>query len=157
MNIFILDLDLEKCATYHVNKHVVKMCVEYAQLLCNAHHISGSESSIPYKLTHKNHPCSVWVRECIENYKWLCDLALFLCKEYRIRYDKIHKSEAVIKWAKKNQPNLKSLKSLTKFAIAMPAECQLDTAVNSYRNYYIQEKKHIAEWRRRSVPEWFEI
>ncbi len=28
MNIFVLDQDPKKCAEYHNNKHVVKMCVE---------------------------------------------------------------------------------------------------------------------------------
>jgi len=37
MNIFILDEDIDKCAEYHVDKHVVKMILESAQLLCTAH------------------------------------------------------------------------------------------------------------------------
>ena len=38
MNIFILDYDVKKCAQYHVDKHVVKMILETAQLLCGVHH-----------------------------------------------------------------------------------------------------------------------
>ncbi len=34
MNIFILDWDVKKNAKYHVDKHVVKMILETAQLLC---------------------------------------------------------------------------------------------------------------------------
>ena len=33
MNIFILDLDPEKCARYHCNKHLVKMITEHNQIL----------------------------------------------------------------------------------------------------------------------------
>ena len=33
MNIFYLDHDPKICATYHNDKHVVKMIIEYAQLL----------------------------------------------------------------------------------------------------------------------------
>ena len=33
MNIFLLDTDITKCAQFHCDKHVVKMPIEYAQLL----------------------------------------------------------------------------------------------------------------------------
>ena len=71
MNIFILDWDVEKCAKEHVDKHVVKMILETAQLLCGAHHVTAHDAAhdtahdtahVPYKLSHKNHPCSIWVR-----------------------------------------------------------------------------------------------
>ena len=73
MNIFILDEDPKKCAEYHNDKHVVKMILESAQLLCGVHHMVESGLDVPYGLSHKNHPCSIWARECIENYVWLCD------------------------------------------------------------------------------------
>jgi phage-related protein len=74
MNIFILDKDPKKIAMYHNDKHVVKMIVETAQLLCTAHHVSGTNGDIPYRKTHQNHPCSIWARESIENYNWLLTL-----------------------------------------------------------------------------------
>ena len=37
MNIFYLNKSPEICAKEHVDKHVVKMIVEYAQLLSTAH------------------------------------------------------------------------------------------------------------------------
>jgi hypothetical protein len=46
MNIFFLDFDTEKCAKYHCDKHVVKMILETAQLLCGVHWVIGSEA--PY-------------------------------------------------------------------------------------------------------------
>ncbi len=95
MNIFVLDQDPKVCAKYHNNKHVVKMILETAQLLCGVHHMVESKIEIPYKLSHKNHPCSIWARECIENYVWLCDLGMELCFEYTYRYGKKHKSQAV--------------------------------------------------------------
>jgi hypothetical protein len=87
MNIFVLDLNPTKCAEYHVNTHVSKMCVEYSQLLCGVHWILGGEA--PYKLTHRNHPSAIWVRECEENYIWLCELGSELCEEFTHRYDDI--------------------------------------------------------------------
>ena len=42
MNIFYLSHDPKKAAQYQYNKHVVKMILETAQLLCTAHHELGS-------------------------------------------------------------------------------------------------------------------
>jgi hypothetical protein len=157
MNIFVLDLDPRKCATYHSNSHVVKMVLETAQLLCGVHHMSNPISTlqVPYKLSHKNHPCSIWVRDCIENYIWLCDLGLSLCEEYTYRYGKRHKSQDVIEWCMTNIPNLRENGDVTPFALAMPDECKVNTAVDSYRLYYITHKKGFSTWKNRNKPEWF--
>ena len=58
MNIFVLDQNIEKCAKYHCDKHVIKMILESAQMLSSVVRIQGFD--IGYKLTHKNHPCSIW-------------------------------------------------------------------------------------------------
>jgi hypothetical protein len=155
MNIFILDLDPKKCALYHVDKHATKMCVEYAQLLCGVHWVTESEYLIPYKLSHKNHPCSIWARECIENYVWLCDLGLSLCEEYTYRYGKRHKSQDVIEWALLHKPNLMENGDITPFALAMPDECKRNSPVDSYRLYYIKHKVNISTWKKRDIPNWF--
>ena len=39
MNIFYLDDNVVKCAEMHNDKHVVKMILEYAQLLSTAHRV----------------------------------------------------------------------------------------------------------------------
>jgi hypothetical protein len=84
MNIFYLDEDPKICAQYHCDKHVVKMIIEYAQLLSTAHRVldgfegygaskSGnrqvkiwtlhdSRDEILYKATHVNHPSNIWTR-----------------------------------------------------------------------------------------------
>jgi len=156
MNIFVLDNNPRKCAEYHLNKHCTKMCVEYSQLLCGVHHMTNQkENEIPYKLSHKNHPCSIWVRECIENYNWLCQLALELCEEYTHRYNKRHKSQNIVEWAIEHKPNLRVNGSKTPFALAMPEECKIGNAVESYRQYYIVAKRGFAEWKNREIPNWF--
>lgn len=37
MNIFFLDVDVKESAKYHVDRHVVKLRLELAQLGCTAH------------------------------------------------------------------------------------------------------------------------
>lgn len=153
MNIFVLDENPTTCAQYHCDKHVVKMILETAQLLCGVHWSTGSEA--PYKLSHKNHPCSIWTRECIENYIWLCDLGIELCKEYSYRYGKTHKSQQIIEWCMSNLPNIKEKGFITPFALAMPDEYKVDSPTESYRNYYRGAKTSFAVWKNRDVPVWY--
>lgn len=155
MNIFVLDLDVKKCAEYHNDKHVVKMILESAQLLCGVHHMTESLSNdIPYKLSHKNHPCSIWARESITNYLWLCELGLELCYEYTYRYGRKHKSQEVIEWCVVNKPNI-SDKGFTEPPKAMPNQYKVKSVVESYRNYYLGDKAYFSKWKNRKTPKWF--
>ena len=155
MNIFVLDTNPKICAKYHNDKHVVKMILETAQLLCGVHWTTDSQYEIPYKLSHKNHPCAIWARDCIENYIWLCDLGLELCEEYTYRYGKRHKSQDIIEWCLLNTPKLATRGNITPFALAMPDECKVGDAVQSYRAYYMVEKRGFANWKNREIPQWY--
>jgi hypothetical protein len=154
MNIFYLDRNVTKCAQYHNDKHVVKMILETAQLLCGAHWATGGEA--PYKLSHKNHPCSIWVRSNKSNYRWLCELGLELCLEYEKRYGKVHKSRAVILYCYEYTPNIPEGKFFEP-PLAMPDEYKESCHVQSYRNYYMGEKKDFCKWKDRVTPEWFQM
>jgi len=155
MNIFVLDWDVKKCAMYHNDKHVVKMILETAQLLCGVHHMTESPSeNVPYKLSHKNHPCSIWARESMDNYLWLCELGMELCAEYTFRYGKRHKSQQVIEWCIDNRPNIPE-EGFTVPAKAMPDQYKVEDVVQSYRNYYLGEKKSFCNWKNRNTPSWF--
>ena len=153
INIFFLDLDTTKCAKDHCDKHVVKMILETAQLLCSAHHVTNSNLEIPYRLTHKNHPCSIWVRKSLSNYLYLCELGLALCKEYTNRYGKKHKTQTVIEWCVNNKPDIKDI-GFTEPAKAMPDEFKTEDIVTSYRNYYRAAKMPIATWKNGHKPVW---
>jgi len=174
MNIFILDKDSTTNARYHVDKHVVKMILESAQLLCTAHHVAyhfpekqgflspaerkqvaaSPHIKIPYKPTHLNHPCAIWVRESTENYKYLLHLATDLNAEYGFRYGKMHKSytEVIEKLPKFYTDNTNK----TDFALCMPEQYKSSDPVESYRKYYKAEKAHLASWKNREVPEWWD-
>lgn len=155
MNIFILDWDVEKCAQYHNDKHVVKMILETGQLLCGAHHIvNPKKDNIPYKLSHKNHPCAIWVRSSLSNYLFLCELGLELCKEYTYRYNKKHKTQSVIEWCIDNKINIPDV-GITEAPKAMPPEYKVKDVVKSYRNYYIGAKASFSKWSKRPIPTWF--
>ena len=154
MNIFVLSTATRECARMHVDKHVVKMPLETAQLLSTAHQILDGENDLLYRATHVNHPCSIWVRESKSNYIWLYMLFRDLSKEYKHRYGKIHlswrKLEKWLRFPPKNIPDI----GMTPFALAMPDYCKCDDPVQSYRNYYLAEKQHIHSWTNREVPDF---
>jgi hypothetical protein len=64
------------------------MCLETAQLLAGAILSCGGVAT--YKLTHKNHPCSIWVRKSKGNYKWALEHFNALLSEYNNRFGKVH-------------------------------------------------------------------
>jgi hypothetical protein len=151
MNIFYLSDDLEENARFHVDRHCVKMILEQCQLLSSVHWLNNSEA--PYKLTHKNHPCSIWARTSLDNYVWLCKMTLALCKEYTYRYNKIHKGEEVATWHLNNVPNIPSL-GITERPKCMDDEYKLENIIDSYRNYYTRAKAHLHLWKNREKPYW---
>ena len=151
MNIFVLDKEVEKCAEYHCDKHVIKMILESAQMLSAVVRLNGHD--IGYKLTHKNHPCTIWARESLSNYNWLVRLTSLLNYEYRYRYDKDinHKSYDLVKTLP--IPDLPDI-GLTPFAQAMPEQYKNKNAVKAYRDYYINEKSSFLTWTKRKKPKW---
>lgn len=162
MNIFYLDHNIELCAKYHVDRHVVKQILEYFQLISTTLHLSGIEA--PYKPTHVNHPCAKWVRESAANLIYLENLFLGLCDEYTYRYGKVHACET--KWKKfahliQGCSYRLSDKLFTYPPPVMPDQyktaCPVRSAmlsVRSYQLYYIGEKSRMFKWTKRDTPYW---
>lgn len=152
MNIFLLDYDVVKCAEYHCDKHVVKMILEYAQLLSTAVRHYGVDAG--YKATHINHPCAKWARASQANWIWLRCLALCLCTEYTFRYNKIHKTANVIESLYLPITMPKGVLNLRKIPQCMPEEYKHPDPVEAYRTYYMREKFEMLSWKTRGEPEW---
>eukprot|EP00117_Sycon_ciliatum_P024906 scpid13478/ scgid20788/ len=112
MNFFFLSQVAAECARYHCDKHVVKMILEYAQLLYTAHAVNNVDDESwrkraplgGYRKTHSQHPTAIWVRTCQGNYSLLAGIAKELCSEFTHRYGKQHKTEVHIDWLKDNLP-----------------------------------------------------
>ena len=152
MNIFILDENIEKCAQYHCDQHVVKMILESVQMLCTALNKKGFIT--PCKSTHAKHPCVLWVEASFGNFSWLGNLAFALNTEYRFRYerDSNHKSIFVLKEISNYRYDNRGL---TEFAQAMPDKYKSPgDAVKAYRQFYLGEKMGFAKWTKRSIPGW---
>lgn len=154
MNIFVLSTDPVQAAKWHTDRHCVKMILETAQLLCSVFHLQDNIYNIPYRLTHKNHPCAIWCRTSLQNFNWTLKLGKALCKEYTERYGKVHKTEEVFDWIEYNKhllrfPNI----GLTPFALAMPDNFKTNCPVESYHRYYREGKQHLHNWKQ-NKPDW---
>lgn len=160
MNIFYLDHCPKKSAEAHVDRHIVKMVLEYAQLLSTAHHVLDKQpknADLLYAKTHENHPSAVWARHSDVAYQWLYSLFCETAKEYTFRYRKQHLTYTKLKEVLKNSPiNIPKIKIWIPPTPAMPDEYKVkDNSLMSYRNYYSNGKIHLAKWTRRTKPDWF--
>jgi hypothetical protein len=170
MNIFVLSDDPVAAGQMLCDKHVCKMSIEYAQLLCNAHWHEGTQNPMfnghTWGPTHVKHPCSLWVMDSICNYQWLLALTLVTWDEYRYRYDRTHACDAGLRKFLSDFPPLPSFSTQA----TAPPQCMPDdyriaqtvahqnrwrNAVDAYRDYYVNEKYQFAKWTKRLAPLWY--
>ena len=143
MNIFYLDKCPDKAARLQYNKHVVKMILESAQMLCAAHHHYGNGDNVPYKKAHYNHPSTIWVRQNSIHYDWLYDHMIALGDEYTKRYCKTHLSIIKCKDLVYLPPGIPTV-MFNQPPQCMPDEYKDKCSIQAYWNYYIGEKHTIA-------------
>lgn len=180
MNIFYLHENPRTCAEMHLDKHVVKMILEYAQLLSTAHRVldgqiytdltrngrkikrwrmdSELSDSLLFLASHVSHPSAIWCRANVQNYMWLAELLECLCVEYTHRYGKIHSVQrsGLMQHLKNNFPNNLPIGEFTAPPPAMPEIYKIKgNSLLSYHKYYIEAKASFARWTKREIPKWF--
>jgi hypothetical protein len=175
VNIFYLHEDPRQCAVWMVDKHVVKMILETAQLLSTAHRLlDGTESidtssgrkkrvyalsderdAVLYSATHANHPSAVWARQSVENYNWLVDHLFALSDEYTYRYGKTHLTITKLGVPIASPPlNLKEW-DMTPMPSCMDEQYKIgEDPIANYRNYYKYGKASMHSWKKREAPDW---
>ena len=143
MNIFYLHKDPREAARLQYNKHVVKMILESAQMLCTAHHCYGDKwqkENVPYKQAHLNHPSTVWARRSKATYMWLFKHMMGLGYEYWLRYGKQHLSISKCSMFLSKPPVHIQGEEFVQPPQAMPDEYKDPCSIQAYWNYYIGEK-----------------
>ena len=157
MNLFACHDHPVKAAQALPDKHVVKMCIENAQMLAVAlgdqHGLDWGtirkKDGTPYsQRAHFNHPSTVWVRSSYANLAWTIVHGLALCSEYMYRYGKVHAASVAHLDAKDlfhaNTPFALDLWKLhTPFARAMPEYLKFDESIDNteaYRRYLVFHK-----------------
>ena len=167
MQLFILSLNHKECAEFMIDKHVSKIIIEAVQMLSSAKRIidpndPNTSYDELYKITHVNHPVTIWIRQSLDNYQWTLDMIEAMHNEWKFRYDhpleKIHASYKIAQKLSLWRPRADQFPvvGLTPFAQAIPDIYKSDNPVNSYRKYYqSEEKQKIATWKKRSKPKWY--
>lgn len=160
MNLFYLHKDVSTCAKYHCDKHVVKMILEYGQLLSGAHIFSESTNLchnelVKIPMRYKNNPLILWLLKSEHNYKFLYDLFCSLLQEYTHRYKKQHKYESYV-GTLLAIPNNIGNSPFTEPPILMDERFKQNSVTKSYRMYYNMDKRQFAKWTNRPVPKFFE-
>lgn len=158
MNLFILDQDFDANARAHVDRHVTKIQLEAAQILCTA-------LNLPHmKPTHRGHPCVKWAARA-ENALWVAHYGQALNREYNFRYNKPENykipRQVFAEVIKKFEGLLGKPKD---FVLAMPDEFRKNCPFESYRAYYRGAKQHLFLkknkehcWTKRQIPVWLNI
>lgn len=180
MNIFYLHNDPAECAKLHNDKHVVKMILEYGQLMSTAHRVlDGTEyyaktannrnikrwllpderENVLWKASHINHPSGIWTRDNSNNYTWLYNLWAHLLDEYTYRYGKIHSADRMKRYFSMLPTNIPRVHGqFYEPTPAMPDKYKVpNDSIMSYKNYYVGDKQHLASWKKRNVPIWYAI
>lgn len=161
MNIFYLDKDIRTNARMHIDKHIVKMPIEYAQLLSTC--LILVDRNAPYQKTHEHHPCTKWMMENSGNYSYVYDLAYAVGLEYYERYGRLHRSTLVLRdiprkvnelkypglFYKPKPPNVSGIPKefIEKYRL---------TCVSSYRLCYLTLKFKFSRYKHpASYPNWW--
>jgi len=177
MNIFYLHPDTKECAQQHLDKHVVKMILEYAQLLSTAHRlldgkeyegrtVKGTRKAMRwllpderetnlYMASHMKHPSGIWCRQSQDNYWWLYNLWRDLMREYTHRYGKHHVAEKLIPYLSFAPSNI-PVTTADPMPQCMPDQYKVPgDSIQAYHNYYINDKQPFAVWTNRAIPDWY--
>ena len=166
MNLFILSLLQKQIAEWMFDSHIVKIILEAVQVLSTAKRLVDPDdptNATLYKMAHKNHPVTIWVRQSQQNYIWTLILVYEMHKEWRYRFghtkEEYHKSFLVAGQLLKHMPSADKFprQGLTPFAQAMPEEYKVPgDPVKAYQQYYMSpQKSHLLKWTKRERPEFF--
>ena len=163
MNRFIIANTPQEIAQSMCDKHVVKMPLEEAQMLCTVVRQANPEYADDhdlYRVAHAKHPCTLWAGQTRSNYMYAFRLWNHMCREYTYRYGKHHASER----------HLNALREGAEFVpdglMTAHPECfsehtDLKTSefwpMDSYRKFYMTKQHRFnMTWKNRLMPLWFE-
>ena len=181
MNIFFIDSHPDQAAIYMMDKHIVKMPLESAQMLSTAHRLldgkltqsdskqvyllegesllnSEIQNQKCYKVAHKAHPCTIWTIKTAGNYLYHLNFLVAMLKEYKRRYGRTHSVEKLLPFLKNIPKNISEpsvLHKITPPPQCMPDKYKHEDLATAYRNFYAGEKFHFAKWKENDMPDWF--
>lgn len=183
MNIFKLDEAPEVAAMFHCDRHIVKMPIEYAQMLSTAIRLKHGEPGQlllpdPFRPDHKILTDYPHVLRCngedgkvpmmylvshvnhpccqwarLSKTNWLWLKLLALSVGREYQQTYGRIHASTELTLRLEAPELK-LNHQTEVAVVVPDDCRMSTAVESYRELYRTHKRDILSYSRREVPFW---
>ncbi|PGF16780.1 hypothetical protein CP556_12070 [Natrinema sp. CBA1119] len=160
VNAFWLDRDLERAATWLVDRHVTSSVFECSMVLTTAVQRNGYPESDALYVTHPDHPLTRWAARSLANWRSLRAYTDTAHEEWRYRWD--HDStDRHGCWA-----TVRSLDDDRVRGLEWPREGREDSPpvtdgwtaedyVDAYRYYDANEKRHLFEWSKaRSMLPW---
>jgi hypothetical protein len=162
MNRFLIECHPDAIAKSLCDKHIVKMPLEEAQMLCTSlwHHAPEyAEEHGLYKPVHQKHPCTLWAMKTRANYVFAYSLYTAMLCEYNHRYGKWHgagKHTAALH----NGIALIPEGALTPHPQCFSGHDDLKTderwPIMAYRAFYIVDKAGFARYDKggRTMPNW---
>lgn len=141
MQIFFLDTDPVLAGQALHNRHLVKMPVASAQIMCTI--AAGFGLDTIYKPLKKPKWGTItWVGATVQNWDWHATYAFEMCNEYALRFGRVHAAWHVVNdlaYRSDIRDRLLDM-SLLPFPMLVPvAHWDFDT-VKAYRDYYIARK-----------------
>lgn len=152
-------------AAFLADTHVVKMPLEYTQLLSTAYHLHGQEPPSGYRATHKAHPCAIWTAQSLWHWRTVVVLAFDALHEYARRFGRVHKCyfkvtammRAPPRFGETPPPAFKPTTVLAEMGrfrdvpLCMPEEFHHPRAAVAYHRYYLHKLRTVpqcARWHR---------
>jgi len=163
VNRFIIADTPQEIAQALCDKHVVKMPLEEAQMLCTVvrrYDPDFADKHGLYKTAHAKHPCTLWAGETRANYNFAFRLWNHMCLEYTHRYGRQHASERFID-ALRDGIMCVPEGDLTPHPECFSEYTHLKSGdfwpVDSYRKFYhTKQHRFDMRWRKRNKPTWFD-
>lgn len=178
LNFFFLDRNPRRCASYHGDKHLNKMQLEYAQIASTVMwHLHAQRPFLKqdekiYKATHKNHPMVKWACQSRSHVAMVIQVGLALAEEKKSRaqvaqllgktWKTEHKSTPVLQWIWNHLPDSSYFEAGA--AWTDPPSCMPEClrqkggdVVECYRLYYTGHKVRLVglSWRPYAEEPWF--
>ena len=151
-------------AAFLADCHVVKMPLEYAQLLSTTYYFYEQIPPSGYKKTHAGHPCTIWTAQSARHWHTVAQLAFAALREYTRRFGRVHKCwfkiAAMVRCPPVFHGKPPCFKPETKLAemgdfidvpLCMPKTFHHPRATVAYAQYYLNKLRTVpkcARWNR---------
>lgn len=159
MNLFFLDENPRIAARFLCDKHVPKLILEANQLLCTA--LWRYDIECPYAPLPPHYGKKIidWICESLSNWQWSLEHLDEMMQEKLYRFP-----NGSINYFKCSHFILSSHLPIEDIGLTPPHLAIKDypgdnstiaSAVESYRRYYIMDKRKFAEWKYTDAPFWW--